>query len=81
MMAQMAATVGSVAIGSTIGHGISNFLFGGRSHEAPPVEQAAAAPPQFQQQAGLSCDFQAKGMFRSISLKFVHSSSIVPRVH
>ncbi|CAE6529828.1 unnamed protein product [Rhizoctonia solani] len=61
LLAQMAATASSVAVGSTVGHGLSNMLFGGRSEA--PVEQQA--PPQQQQQyapqnSGLSCDFQAK---------------------
>ncbi|CAE6444381.1 unnamed protein product [Rhizoctonia solani] len=65
LLAQMAATASSVAVGSTVGHGLSNMLFGGRSEA--PVEQQAP-PQQFapQQQfaqnsgSGLSCDFQAK---------------------
>ena len=62
MLAQMAATAGSVAVGSTIGHGLSSMLFGSSSHAPAPVEQAAAPAPQnFQQGAGLSCDVQARG--------------------
>jgi len=62
MMAQMAATAGSVAVGSTIGHGLSNMLFGGRSEPAAPQEQQAPVQQQQQQSAyGASCDFQAKG--------------------
>lgn len=57
MIAQMAATAGSVAIGSTIGHGISSMLFGGRSAE--PVPQPVQAAP-VQQQAAVSCEIQAK---------------------
>lgn len=64
MLAQMAATAGSVAVGSTIGHGLSSMLFGGGGGQAaPPVEQQA--PPQQQQQSyqqGVSCEVQAKGM-------------------
>ncbi|CAE6343989.1 unnamed protein product [Rhizoctonia solani] len=59
LLAQMAATASSVAVGSTVGHGLSNMLFGGRGEA--PVEQQA--PPQQQyapQNSGLSCDFQAK---------------------
>jgi hypothetical protein len=61
MLAQMAATAGSVAVGSTIGHGLSSMLFGGgggHAAAAAPVEQAP--PMQQQQQAAMSCDFQAK---------------------
>merc|ERR1719283_294330 len=39
-MAQMAATAGGVAIGSTIGHVVGDALTSGGSNEAP-----AAAPP------------------------------------
>lgn len=59
MMAQMAATAGSVAIGSTIGHGLSNMLFGGgQAAEAPPAQQQQ----QQQQQSSVSCEIPAKGL-------------------
>jgi len=63
MLAQMAATAGSIAVGSTIGHGISHMLFGGSNEAAAPPAQAAA-PVQHQQQysSGVSCEAQAKGM-------------------
>ena len=57
MMAQMAATAGSVAVGSTIGHGLSNLLFGSSAETQAPPQQAQAPL----QQAGISCDAQAKG--------------------
>lgn len=63
MIAQMAATAGSVAIGSTIGHGLSSMLFGGggssaaTEHQAPPVQQQTHQ----QQTGGISCEIQAKG--------------------
>lgn len=61
MIAQMAATAGSVAIGSTIGHGLSSMLFGGSSAaNAEPAQQPAAQPIQ-QQNLGASCEVQAKG--------------------
>jgi len=67
MFAQMAATAGSVAAGSVIGHGVSNMLFGGRSNEAAaPASQQTAAP------AAPSCEIQAKG-----SCKFVTTVSRV----
>jgi len=59
MLSQMAATAGSVAIGSTIGHGLSSMLFGGSSS----AQEAQAPPPtaqQAQQQSSLSCEVQAK---------------------
>jgi hypothetical protein len=55
MLAQMAATAGSVAVGSTIGHGISSMLFGGRS------EAQAGAPAHAQTDASRTCEPQAKG--------------------
>lgn len=62
MIAQMAATAGSVAIGSTIGHGLSSMLFGGGGQAAPAQEAPASGPPVQQQQAsGISCEPQAKG--------------------
>ena len=65
----MAATAGSVAVGSTIGHGLSNMLFGGSSH-APEAAPAAPAPPVQQQSyqgQGVTCEAQAKG-----ASKFCH---------
>ncbi|PVG01471.1 putative RNA-binding protein [Serendipita vermifera] len=53
MLAQMAATAGSVAVGSTIGHGISSMLFGGRS-------EAQAPPAHAQTDASRTCEPQAK---------------------
>jgi hypothetical protein len=62
MMAQMAATAGSVAIGSTIGHGLSSMLFGGSNQAAAPAQEApATAPPVQQQSSGINCEGQAKG--------------------
>ncbi|WVQ76545.1 hypothetical protein IAR50_006215 [Cryptococcus sp. DSM 104548] len=59
MLAQAASTMGGAMAGSVVGHGISNMLFGGGgSQQAAPVEQAQA--PVNQQQAGMSCDIQAK---------------------
>ena len=63
----MAATAGSVAVGSTIGHGLSSMLFGGSNHAAPAPE-AQAVPVQQQQQStyqaqGVTCEAQAKGAF------------------
>jgi len=58
----MAATAGSVAVGSTIGHGISSMLFGGGGQAASAQETPAPAPPvQHQQASGISCEAQAKG--------------------
>jgi len=60
MLAQMAATAGSVAVGSTIGHGLSSMLFGGSS--SAPVEQAAPAQAQANNANfnAAACEVQAK---------------------
>ncbi|KAH8084365.1 hypothetical protein BXZ70DRAFT_1012048 [Cristinia sonorae] len=64
MLAQMAATAGSVAVGSTIGHGLSSMLFGGSSSHAAPAPEAQAVPVQQQQSTyqsqGVNCEVQAK---------------------
>ncbi|KAH9962877.1 hypothetical protein BC827DRAFT_1260105 [Russula dissimulans] len=59
MLAQMAATAGSVAVGSTIGHGISSMLFGGRS-ESAPVEQQQQTATQQNTSFAPNCEVQAK---------------------
>ncbi|KAG5341351.1 hypothetical protein C0989_011230 [Termitomyces sp. Mn162] len=65
MLAQMAATAGSVAVGSTIGHGLSSMLFGGSSSSTPA--EAPAAPVQQQQNfSGASCETQAKDFTRCL---------------
>lgn len=58
----MAATAGSVAVGSTIGHGLSSMLFGGRSEAAPAPAPEAAAPVNQNNgfARGVSCENQAK---------------------
>jgi len=67
MLAQMAATAGSVAVGSTIGHGISSMLFGGRS-ESAPVEQQHQATAQQQNTSSFApnCEVQAKDFSKCI---------------
>ncbi|KAF8636928.1 hypothetical protein AX17_003179 [Amanita inopinata Kibby_2008] len=61
LLTQMAATAGSVAIGSTIGHGISSMLFGGSNHAATAAPETQAPPVQQQQyQSGMNCEVQAK---------------------
>lgn len=62
MLAQMAATAGSVAVGSTIGHGLSSMLFGGSSTPAAPTSEATQAPPALRNQSGVNCEVQAKGV-------------------
>lgn len=70
MLAQMAATAGSVAVGSTIGHGISHMLFGGGGGQSQPVEQGPPVQQQQQnfQQSGISCETQAKGSQLALAL-------------
>jgi len=60
MLAQMAATAGSVAVGSTIGHGLSSMLFGGSSSQAPVEAQAPPAQQQQSFQSSAQCEIQAK---------------------
>ncbi|KAI6148559.1 hypothetical protein BKA82DRAFT_44887, partial [Pisolithus tinctorius] len=61
LFSQMAATAGGVALGSTIGHGLSSMLFGGSSSQAAaaPVEQPAPVQQQTYNR-GVSCEVQAK---------------------
>lgn len=67
MFAQMAATAGSVAVGSTLGHGLSNMLFGGSSSQATEAPPAQAGPMQQSYQAqGATCELQAKGEYNCI---------------
>lgn len=64
VLPQMASTAAGVAVGSTVGHGLSSMLFGGGGSSAP-AEAAPAAPVEQQtyQQArmGGACELQAKG--------------------
>jgi len=71
MLAQMAATAGSVAVGSTIGHGISSMLFGGGGGNSQPTEQGPPVQQQQQsfQQTGISCETQAKGPSHMFALR------------
>lgn len=62
----MAATAGSVAVGSTIGHGLSSMLFGGGGNQAAPVQEQAPVQAQRSEFAGASCEGQAKGTFHAI---------------
>lgn len=70
LFGQMASTAAGVAVGSSVGHGISNMLFGSRAEPAPaaeappaqPYDQAAAtAPGGFSEpQMGINCEPQSK---------------------
>jgi len=67
----MASTAAGVAVGSTVGHGLSSMLFGGGSSHQQ-VQEAPAAPVEQQtfQQArmGGACELQAKGASAPSSL-------------
>ncbi|KAH8987849.1 hypothetical protein EDB92DRAFT_1099018 [Lactarius akahatsu] len=75
MLAQMAATAGSVAVGSTIGHGISSMLFGGRSEAAPAEQQHQAAPQQNTSSFSANCEGQAKEFSKCIEKADLQSCS------
>ncbi|KAG9313637.1 hypothetical protein JVU11DRAFT_5969 [Chiua virens] len=73
LLTQMAATAGSVAVGSTIGHGISHMLFGGSS-SATPAEPAAPVQQQSFQSTP-ACDAQAKDFTRCLDKADLQSCS------
>ncbi|GAA5911025.1 hypothetical protein JCM6882_006751 [Rhodosporidiobolus microsporus] len=64
LFGQMASTAAGVAVGSTVGHGLSSMLFGGGGSSQPAEVAQASAPVEQQtfQQArmGGACDVQAK---------------------
>ena len=68
----MASTAAGVAVGSTVGHGLSSMLFGGGGGSSQAVEAAPAAPVEQQsfQQArmGGACELQAKGELPALFL-------------
>ncbi|KAH7905332.1 hypothetical protein BJ138DRAFT_1095218 [Hygrophoropsis aurantiaca] len=66
MLASMAATAGSVAVGSTIGHGLSSMLFGSSSSPAPAQEQAPVQQQQSYQNSAPTCELQAKEFTRCL---------------
>ncbi|KAF9557618.1 hypothetical protein CPC08DRAFT_710216 [Agrocybe pediades] len=69
----MAATAGSVAVGSTIGHGLSSMLFGGSSSASEA--QAAPVQQQQQQQSSISCEVQAKDFTKCLEKADINSCS------
>lgn len=69
----MASTAAGVAVGSTVGHGLSNMLFGGsnRVAEQVPAEHAPAADfAQAQAEGsrvgGINCEVQSKDFLRCL---------------
>lgn len=75
----MASTAAGVAVGSTVGHGLSSMLFGGGGGSSQAVEAAPAAPVEQQsfQQArmGGACELQAKGESRPVRAGFISLDS------
>ncbi|KAK4333761.1 hypothetical protein RTBOTA2_002491 [Rhodotorula toruloides] len=59
---RMASTAAGVAVGSTVGHGLSSMLFGGGGSSTPAEAPAAPVEQQTYQQArmGGACEVQAK---------------------
>lgn len=65
---QMASTAGSVAVGSVVGHGLSNMLFGGGSSHAAAAPEAPVQQQSFQERAmGGACEIQAKDFTQCLS--------------
>ncbi|KAN0060601.1 hypothetical protein ACQY0O_007254 [Thecaphora frezii] len=71
LFSQMASTAAGVAVGSTVGHGLSNMLFGGRSE--PAAEASQAPQPAFdqsqalsQQNAGVNCEVQSRDFIKCL---------------
>lgn len=70
----MASTAAGVAVGSTVGHGLSNMLFGGgapRAAEQVPPEHAPAADfaqaqAEGQRVGGINCEMQSKDFLRCL---------------
>lgn len=59
---QMASTAAGVAVGSTVGHGLSSMLFGGGSQAAAPVAEPTQQTYEERRMGG-TCEIQAKGTF------------------
>jgi hypothetical protein len=75
LLGQMAATAGSVAVGSTIGHGISSMLFGSRSESAPVEQQQQATAQQNTSSFASNCEIQAKEFSKCIEKADLNSCS------
>ncbi|KAK0547647.1 hypothetical protein OC845_003976 [Tilletia horrida] len=77
LFANMASTAAGVAVGSSIGHGISGMLFGGGGRAEAPVDQQqaqsqypaydqAAQQGAYQQTTATTCEAQAKDFTRCL---------------
>lgn len=82
LFGQMASTAAGVAVGSTVGHGLSNMLFGGGS---APAEQAQAPPQAYEQNAyasqqqnvGVSCEQQSKDFIKCLESSKYHNRLLI----
>lgn len=64
----MASTAGSVAVGSVVGHGLSNMLFGGGSSHAAAAPEAPVQQQTYQERTmGGACEIQAKDFTQCLS--------------
>uniref|UniRef100_A0A0N5B339 CHCH domain-containing protein n=1 Tax=Strongyloides papillosus TaxID=174720 RepID=A0A0N5B339_STREA len=65
LMAQMAATAGGVAIGSSIGHVVGNMISGSGSSNDNVQPSTAPAPVNYQQQQNYQnpCEFEYRQFF------------------
>ncbi len=64
----MASTAGSVAVGSVVGHGLSNMLFGGGSSHAAAAPEAPVQQQSYQERTmGGACEIQAKDFTQCLS--------------
>ena len=75
LFGQMASTAAGVAVGSTMGHGLSNMLFGGGSSSQPvDSQQQQQQPAQWDQNSqqssfngsGVNCEVQSKDFLRCL---------------
>lgn len=74
LFGQMASTAAGVAVGSSIGHGLSSMFFGGggSSQEPAPAPDASVANAGYGNggnlsgQPGMSCEVQSKGELRNL---------------
>ncbi|KAE8221438.1 hypothetical protein CF319_g5201 [Tilletia indica] len=74
LFANMASTAAGVAVGSSVGHGISSMFFGGGRSEAPveqaqaqyPAQDQAAQQGAYQQTNVGTCEAQAKDFTRCL---------------
>lgn len=89
----MASTAAGVAVGSSVGHGISNMLFGGGGSAPAPEAQQQAMPEGYNQQqpgawgqssqqmnAGGNCEGQSKGELHTLSLSLENDRQMEVKV-